>query len=543
VNSIPFELPGFRVQAVENGADYMTILAQATASQARCPVCQELSRHIHSHYLRVPQDLPSSGKPIRLRLEVRRFRCRNAACLGRIFCERLPDVVAVKAQRAVRLAKTLTTIGLALGGQAGARHSKRLGISVCPNSLLGYVRRYGVPARPGPAVLGVDDFALRKGQVYGTLLVDGTQHHVVDMIPDRTAEALCAWLQTHPGVQIITRDRSTEYTRGASQGAPTALQVADRWHLLKNLSDSLRESVEQHAKLLRQIIVEPVPAQSSQPIYAKGVTKAPEPRPLRPVVQARLERRAHWEDIFQQAHALLAAGMSVTAVARQLGIDRSTVGKYRQLSSLPVKTCTRLGPRLLDPFRPYIRRRVQEANPTASRLLAEIQALGFTGKKGLVFKYLRQVRAELGLPGHACGTQTTLLQPAKTLTPRLLVMFVMMSASRRSSLQEHCISQARQLHPDLDRAIQLALDFARALRERTLSALDDWIVQASASALRPLKSFALAIRDDAAVRAAFTLPFSNGLAEGHVNRLKTLKRSMYGRANFDLLRVRVLAAA
>ena len=153
----------------------------------------------------------------------------------------------------------------------------------------------------------------------------------------------------------MSRDRARPYAEGIERGAPQAQQIADRWHLLKNLGDSLRESVEQHAKLLRQIVVEPAPVPSSQATWAKVVLKARQPNPLRPAVQARLERRAYWEAIFQQAHALLAAGMSVTAVARQLGIDRSTVGKYRQLSSLPVKICTRLGPRLLDPFRAYIR--------------------------------------------------------------------------------------------------------------------------------------------------------------------------------------------
>jgi len=216
--------------------------------------------------------------------------------------------------------------------------------------------------------------------------------------------------------------------------------------------------------------------------------------------------------------------MSVSAVARHLGLDRSTIGKYQHLAALPPRTCVRLQPRLLDPFRAYLRDRVLEANPTAPRLLAEIQAMGFTGRKGLVQTYLRQVRAELGFTHPAAGSLHFQTQPAKTLTPRLLQHCVMLPPAHRSSLQERCIEQARRAHPHLDRAIQLTLAFAHALRKRTVSAVPDWIAQATHSGLRAFRTFASSIVDDPAVLAAFTLPFSNGVVEGHVNRLKLIKR-------------------
>ena len=221
-NCVPFELPGFRINSVENTDERLVIGAEAKSGRARCPKCQALSSAIHSHYLRSPRDLPVSGKQVRLILAVRRFRCRNAACSKEIFCERLPRVVAVSAQQSVRLAIVLEHLSLALGGQAGARQSAWLGMPTSPSTLLRRLQHCETPASFTPRVLGVDDFALRRGRVYGTLLVDGETHRPVDLIEERTAEALCVWLQAHPGVEVITRDRSSEYARGATEGAPTA---------------------------------------------------------------------------------------------------------------------------------------------------------------------------------------------------------------------------------------------------------------------------------------------------------------------------------
>ena len=244
MNCIPFELPGFRIRVVENDAQRLTITAEAESTGSRCPGCQEVSTHVHSHYERHPLDLPSSGKSVRLVLWVRRFRCRNSACLVEVFCERLPAVVARSAQRTVRLTETLNDVGFALGGKAGSRQSKRQGMVVSASTLLRYLRRCPFPGMPTPRVLGVDDFALRRGPSYGTLLVDGETHRPVGLLTDRTAEMLAGWLQTHPGIQVITRDRSTEYARGASQGAPTAIQVADRWYLLVNFREAFERLLD-----------------------------------------------------------------------------------------------------------------------------------------------------------------------------------------------------------------------------------------------------------------------------------------------------------
>jgi len=534
-------LLGIHIHEIVEADGQLLVKACTTTRRGICPRCGTRSERVHSYYWRSIQDLSVQASRVRLKLRVKRWRCVNAECAGVTFAERLPEIVGWHQQRTVRLTRIVTEIGLILGGTTASRVLALFALGMSRQTVLRLIRRSCLlPSRP--RWIGVDDWCWRRGVRYGTLIVDLETHRPVDLLPDREADTLADWLAQHPQLEIVSRDRARPYAEGIRRGAPQARQVADRWHLLKNLGERLRHTFEHYAKLLRQVVVEPTPVPQVSAAFA-AVLAMPSPpllRPPRPEVQARLDRRAAWEAIFQQVQALLATGMSVTAVARQLGIDRSTVGKYRQLTTLPVKTCTRLGPRLLDPFRAYLRQRVLEANPVAPLLLKDIQAMGFTGHKGLVSTYLRELRAELGLNGYACRTPATLTQPAKTLTPQLLVLLVMRPSAQRTATQNRCIQQAPQCHPHLDRSIQLTLDFAQALRERNAAILEQWITQAAQSGLRAFKTFARSIQGDTAVQSAFSLPFSNGMVEGHINRLKLLKRQMYGRANFDLLRARVL---
>lgn len=187
-----------------------------------------------------------------MELRVRRFRCQNSLCTQRIFCERLPRVVAHYARRTVRLTTALELIGFAVGGEAGARLARELGLTVSPDTLLRRLHHLAQKETPIPRIIGVDDFAFRRGQRYGTLLVDLERRYPVDVLPDREAETLSAWLKAHPGIEIVTRDRSKTYANGISAGAPAAVQVADRWHLLKNLREALEKLLKRQLQQKRQ---------------------------------------------------------------------------------------------------------------------------------------------------------------------------------------------------------------------------------------------------------------------------------------------------
>ena len=236
---LPITLPGCVVDEIKVTKGMLTIVAHADEPSAECPHCHQTSQRVHSRYTRSPHDLPISDQSVQLMLQVRRFFCHNPRCPRRTFAERFSPLVAVRARRTGRLSHTLEALALTLGGEAGARLLKVLHVVTSADTLLRLIRQAALPSRTTPRVLGVDDFALRKGRTYGTMLVDLEAQRVVDLLKERTAETLSAWLQAHPGVEVISRDHSTEYARGATHGAPHAIQIADRWHLLQNLRQAL----------------------------------------------------------------------------------------------------------------------------------------------------------------------------------------------------------------------------------------------------------------------------------------------------------------
>jgi transposase len=549
-NCIPFELPGFRISSVMNSDERLIIRAEAKNGRARCPDCQVLSRAIHSHYLRSPRDLPVSGKIVRLVLAVRRFRCRNGVCSRKIFCERLPRVVAVSAQQSVRLAAALEKLSLALGGQAGARQSAWLGMPTSPSTLLRCLRHGDVPPPRPPRVLGVDDFALRRGRVYGTLLVDGETHRPVDLIRERTAEALCAWLQAHPGVEVITRDRSTEYARGATEGAPTARQLADRWHLLVNLREALERVLGRlRTDIQDQLLGTSTPAQvSPMTTYDRERRRGTQDQTKQQVSRAR--RYA----LYAQVKAMQAQGRAISQIARELNISRQTVRKYRASEQFPDYPRTQRQKSLLDPYVTYLQQRWDAGCQNTQQLWRELKSQGFPGSSRSVWQWVALRRAPRpAQPGRppvrsvevfTPPTAASVSQQSSTPLPaaRRLVWLLLLPATDLDASQQHLRAHLRQL-PQIQQACTLAQQFLALVRQRIPTALAPWIEACRSSGIPELKAFAEGLLHDfPIIQAALELPYSNGVTEGHVNRLKTIKRMMYGRASFDLLRRRVLAS-
>lgn len=240
-----------QIEAIYPSADAITISLRTCRPEVSCPDCDQPTEQVHSWYQRAFTDLPWQGLAVRFRLHTRRWRCSNPACLRQIFTERLPDVVAPFARHTLRLAEVVDAIAFALGGEAGARVLATLGPPVSPDTLLNRVRAVEVPASPAPRVIGIDDWAWRKGNRYGTIIVDLERHRVIELLPDREVETIVTWLRQHPDIEVIARDRGDTSIAAASIGAPKAQQVADRWHLLKNLAEAVEASLLPHRAALR----------------------------------------------------------------------------------------------------------------------------------------------------------------------------------------------------------------------------------------------------------------------------------------------------
>ncbi len=511
--------------------------ARSRAAGAACPACGAWSSRVHSGYVRTVADGPAGQRPVVIRLAVRRFLCRNPACEAVTFAEQVDGLTGRYLRRSLPLLGLLAQVGLALAGRAGARLAATLGAAAHRTTLLRLVAALPEPGiSAAPQILGVDDFALRRGQVYGTVLVDITTGKAIELLPDREAGTLETWLKAHPGAQVICRDRAGNYAEGARDGAPDAIQVADRWHLWHNLAEHAEKTVVAHRACLKEETPDPGDAGGMPPGQEPAAEQPAPPaepdglrdvcgRERRLVTRTRERHAAIWE--------LLAAGHSQGAISRALGLDRQTVQRFARepdVTKLLVKATSRDSK--LDPFKPWINQRWNDGITDAAALHAGLQAQGWTGSVQAVRRYVRPFRQLAAAPPPAPA-----VPKARQITRWLL--------SRPASLdpgEQTQLAGIRARCPHLDALAAHVTSFAEMMTNRTgEQELSGWLTAVEADDQPCLHSFATGIRRDLdAVTAGLTLPYSSGAVEGNVNRIKMLKRQMYGRAGFALLRKRVI---
>ena len=475
---------------------------------------------------------------MRVRLTVRRFCCRTPACDRRTFVEQVQGVTRPHRQAVQRLETLLGAFAAALGGQAGARLAEQAGMPVSGDTLLRLLADEP-PTRPAPRVLGVDDWAWRRGQRFGTILVDLEARRPVDLLPDRTSAGLAHWLREHPGIEVVARDRSMEYARGVAEGAPNAVQVLDRWHLHRNVREVAERVLERHPDQLRAV-------GESRP----GDAVPPPPRRSRREEARREGVRQRSEERYAAVQQLSAEGLSQRAIAKQLGLARGTVRRYGYAETVPERAAQARRPSLLAPHTAYLERRWAEGCRNGVQLWRELRERGYPGSRKPVALWTRARRTEPAptTPHRhrpAAGTTGVAPSPARRRpSARRLAWLLVREPEQLRPADQHLLARLQAACPDAAVAYPLVQRFVQLLRQSDATLVDPWLTAAEASGVPDLQTFATGLRDEsAALEAALRLSWSTGPVEGQITRLKLIKRQAYGRAGIATLRRRVLRAA
>jgi transposase len=520
--------PGLEILTTTSVDDLLCVEVVSTRSSSRCPLCFHPAMRIHSHYTRVLADVPCGGLQVQLVLHVRKFFCETAQCPRKIFTERVPIFVQPWARMTTRLCQMLQAIGLATCGELGTRLSGRLGMHTSPTTLLHRVMTLPIASSEDVSSLGIDDFSFRRGRTFGTILVDLDRHQVIDLQASRNTETAAAWMLTHDTIEIVSRDRGEDYAAAGRYGAPQARQVADRFHLIKNLVEAVEPAVSRCYQEIRQ---------TQAPLPSAALPKAKEWRqaPDANAERKRLARLAHNQERYAQVIELQRRGVKQEEIAKRLGIAKRTLQRWFERDAGPGSERRRKRRSIFDPYAPYVLSRGPQGCRDVSLLWQEIQARGFSGKIQTEYRFIRTLRQEpVELPAPSVLDRVSVREAVWLIVRPLAAL----KADERADLQEVC--QASQ---EFSRLYTLVQSFGQIVRKREGQRLPDWIKQVTDSRLPEVHRFAKGLeRDKAAVLAGLTLVYSNGQVEGQVNKLKLIKRTMYGRAAFPLLRQRVLHA-
>jgi transposase len=576
---------GMVIGQVELTPTQLTVEVISTQPCAHCPGCGTPSDTVHWKSQRTVRDVPCGGRNVVLRLKVRKFFCRVSTCPRKVFAERLSDLVQPWARISNRLLQELQALGLSASAEVSERLAPRLGMQVKAPTLLRYLRTIPAPSEVPVRVLGLDDFVIRRGDKYGTILVNLETGKPLDLLPDRTAEAVLPWLEKHQEIDVVSRDRASAYADAVKRALPHATQVADRYHLVQNLREHLQRFLDRKRPCLPE--VEDIPLKAVSPSNQScggslhdqmntgtrtvSTGRAPAERTaqeqFRPAVPQTLmdqeaelvcltyaeckkkisrdKRLARYEHVL----ALHRAGMGQRAIARELQMSRRIVQRYLSSDGFPERApgsgLQAPGKSKLDPYLGYLRQRWNAGEHTSSRLFAEIKEHGYIGSESLLRHVLGEWRTALPPRIRQGSPRKQRLAPKpkkRRLSSRGASFLMILPPSKRTQAQQHQVEQMN-LNEDLRAVYLLSQEFVTLLKDRQVEALDSWLNRAKACHVTELTSFVNGIRRDyAAVRAACSSEWSNGTTEGHVNRLKFLKRQMFGRAHLDLLRVKVLHA-
>ncbi len=526
---------GLEITSISVTEQELHVRVTSNRMSSSCPLCSTPSSAIHSYYRRQPLELPCAGKTIRLLLSVKKFFCRVASCSRKIFTERLPELIEPSSRLTTRLRTIVQAICAAFNAKGGARLGAQLGIHLSRMTFL-----HSLLLLPNPPVgrvkaVGIDDFAWKRGKRYGTVIIDLETHDVLDLLPDREAESVKQWLLAHPEIEIISRDRAGAYADGAAQGAPQAQQIADRWHVCKNIGDAVEDYLKRTT-----IQIPSSPSIDTAPPEAKAAPPLPPPTAPMKRTRAALANTERKQKLVDQVKNMHKEGNSIYTIAARLDLARNTVRRYLRLEGPVQPTPRPRKPSQLDPFYDYLCERFKDGCSNASQLFAELQEKGYRGGETSVRSLVARLRK--GLSGMARPPKHAKYRAAVSAgSPRELRWLLAKREEELTPEEQQDLKRLLESSQEVKDLYGLLQSFLQMLRLRQPERLNGWMKEARASGIKELGSFVAGIeRDYDAVRAGLTFPWSQGPVEGTVNKIKTHKRLMYGRASFPLLRQKLL---
>ena len=489
------------IEDVEDAGEVICVRARTREAAVTCPGCDAETARVHEYHERTAADVPVDGRRVLVRVRVRRMRCQALDCKVQTFREQVPGVLDRYQRRISRLTAQVSAAARELAGSASARLLPALGIRVSRHTALRVLLRIPLPEATVPRVLGIDDFALRRGLVYATVFIDAETGRRVDVVPGRTADVTQKWLTDHPGVEVVCRDGSGAYGEAVRRALPSAVQVGDRWHLWHGLGEAVRKEVAAHCAC-----------------WAKGI-------PLQDG-----KRAATTAERWQQVHDLRARNVGLLDCARRLGLSLNTVKRYDRAGEPGrLQRVPKYRPTLVDPHRDYLRkRRAEEPGVPVQQLLREIRERGYQGSSNLLVRYINQGRLDSDRPH---------------LSPRRAARILLTRPDRLTGGQQETLAGLGGACPQMTALAGLIRSFAALLAPSpgNDARLRQWIAGARAADLPHVHSFTRGLDlDIQAVTDSLTLPYHNGSNEDVNTKTKMIKRQMYGRAGFTLLRHRIL---
>ena len=536
-------LPDFCINKVEHNDITIKIFASIKSKRSQCPDCGSFSTSVHDSYTRKLADLSAFQNPTTILLRTRKFKCKDSTCDRKVFSEQTPHTMRYS-RRTARASSILDTLSIELTGKLGSLLSKQLLLPVSTSTVTRIAMKQKLPEIIQPFVLGVDDWAFRKGVNYGTVLIDMEKSRPIELLASRESADLKGWLKKYPNVKIVTRDRASSYSSAVNEVCPDAIQVADRFHLLMNLSEALDiyfKSVQPGIKFLKKNKTEEIIKMAASDklhedkvdIDSASIKATPEFEPIN------TDQRI---DTFNKVKELHAEGISTKRISKVLGICRKTVRSYIIQESLSPRISSRSTN--IGSFTKLILTRLNTKGYKIKDIIDEILLLGFNGGRTQAYQNINILKSEykIIIPSFTEVQQYT-IPFIKPLSSRKLAKYIEVCIKDIADPDDrNYMETLLENMPEL-RIVRKLVKIFKTMLKRGSGNIRRWIdfIKRSKRKFAGLKTFANGLLYDIkAVENGIRLPWSNGAVEGHVNRIKSIKRQMYGRAGFELLRRKVI---